>query len=275
MTAVTFGNVLARKGTDEPERVWRCSFDEGDPRSQVAMPVGKETKHTLAFIDYFVRALKRWANETKKKGRSHEISQNAIYVAEQLLRQCTDFKTGRCTPCIETIMEKTRFARPTVVRLLALLREHKFLNWVRRTVKTGNAPGEGPQVKQTSNAYFIDLKALPAEVSRYLKQMLKGAIDLDAMPSWTGSGPVPPRALRLAGRLAARLSIGGRSVSADLADRSRQISSAAHGHEAEARWPDDPDAQQFFNEAMGIPSRGSASSERSLEFPLKNKRQVE
>jgi hypothetical protein len=54
-----------------------------------------------------------------------------------------DGKTGRCDPCLDTIAKKSKLSRRTVVRQLDTLRSFKIVNWVRRTVKTGNAKGKG------------------------------------------------------------------------------------------------------------------------------------
>lgn len=270
MSASTISSVLARKRTEAP--VWRGSLDENDRRAKVAMPVGDEQRHALAFIDVYILAMKRWANESKTRGRPHAISHNMIAVAEALMRRCMDFKTGRCTPCIDTIMEKTRFARPTVISLLRKLREEGFMDWVRRTAKTGNAPGEGPPVRQTSNAYFIDFARLPKQVMLYLRQKLRGLFDFERQPaSWRGSGPVPPRAMRLAGALASRFAVARTGLASELRARASQISAASPAERAQAMWPDDPEAQRFYEEAMAAPTRQTASSGHSLECLLKER----
>jgi hypothetical protein len=77
-----------------------------------------------------------------------------------------DFKTGRLDPALATLEKITGFARATIVRHLAKLREHGFLDWVRRSRKTGNDREFGPQREQTSNAYFFSLSRLPKAVLR-------------------------------------------------------------------------------------------------------------
>lgn len=268
MTASAIGAVLAaRTGTGQP--VWRKSYDEEDARAQVTWPMDGGQKQALRFIDCFVRTMKQYAQLTKADGRAHGMTQNAIWVAEVLLRRCTDFATGRCTPCLETIMRLTGFARPTVVRLLASLRGFGFLDWVRRTVRTGNRPGEGPQVRQTSNAYFVDFTRLPRGAYQTLKAMLGKTVNIDRAPRHAGSGPVPDRVQRLTTRLAKSLT--GRQESG-FAARARAIDGTTLDRRAERMWPGDAEAQAFFNEAMGV---RSASSDTSLECPLPNRREAE
>jgi hypothetical protein len=45
---------------------------------------------------------------------------------------------------------------------MARLKEHGFLDWIRRTEPTDNV-GAGPQVRQITNAYGFDLKQLAAK----------------------------------------------------------------------------------------------------------------
>ncbi|MFD2428215.1 hypothetical protein ACFSUK_08290 [Sphingobium scionense] len=60
-----------------------------------------------------------------------------------------------------------------MVDAMRRLKDHGFLNWVRRTEKTGNEPGEGPRVKQATNAYFFDLHRLHKRAQMRLAQLLR------------------------------------------------------------------------------------------------------
>ena len=71
-------------------------------------------------------------------------------------------------------------------------------------MKTGNAPGEGPQRKQTSNAYFVDLARLPVEILRTLRQKLGDKLR-ETGKNRQGSGPVPSRMQSKAAKLIASL----------------------------------------------------------------------
>ena len=114
-------------------------------------------------------------------------------------------------------MQKTRLARPTVVRALAMLRHHRFLDWVRRTERIPDAaPGE-QQVRQVSNAYWFDLAVLPRRVAMAVKARLrkKGhVVEIPReprMPLFTGR--------RRERRMGARRSLSERWASATLAGR--------------------------------------------------------
>lgn len=157
----------ATRRTYEPVR--RESLDVDDPRAQVFRPV--EGGH--AYVDSVLWAFDEWANVTKQPGKPHELNQNCKRVLEVLLRRCTDFRTGVCEPSIDTLMRLTRLARPTIVRCLRVLKAARFLNWIRRTMRTDNAPGEGPQVRQVSNAYWVELGEMPTRVAMAVQARLR------------------------------------------------------------------------------------------------------
>ena len=151
-------------------RVRRDSFDIHDPRAQVFRPI----EHGLKFVDAMLQEFDEGDDLTKRHGKRHAMGQNCRKVLRWLLRLC-DFKTGTCEPSIDTLTAKTKFARPTVVRALKILWANGFIDWIRRTVKTDNAPGEGPAVKQFTNAYFFDTKRLPDRCFKRLTQLLRKA----------------------------------------------------------------------------------------------------
>lgn len=82
----------------------------------------------------------------------------------ELFANLVNFRTGRLDPSIETLMRHLRRSRDAIVRALKALRQHGFLDWLRRYIPTGNQ-GRGPQVQQTSNAYRL---SLPARALRLL-----------------------------------------------------------------------------------------------------------
>ncbi len=85
----------------------------------------------------------------------------------ELFANLVNFRTGRLDPSIETLMRYLRRSRDAIVRALKALRQHGFLDWLRRYIPTGNQ-GRGPQVQQTSNAYRL---SLPARALRLLGRM--------------------------------------------------------------------------------------------------------
>ena len=148
----------------------RDSFDIEDPRAQVFRPI----EHGVHFVDAMLKVFDEWDDLTKQPGRQHAMGQNCRKVLRALF-WCCDFRKGTCEPSIDTLMAKTKFARQTVVRALKLLWANGFVDWIRRTVKTGNAPGEGPAVRQFTNAYFFDTTRLPKRCLRRLRQLLSKA----------------------------------------------------------------------------------------------------
>lgn len=152
--------------TYQPVR--RDSFDIEDKRAQVARP----NKLGMIFVDAIMETFDKFAGEIKQKGRGHELNGSVRLVLRALLR-CWDFKTGICEPCYDTLQRMTKLARATVVRAVKLLDHYGFLSYIRRTEKTGIPPGEGPQVKQVSNAYWFDPSRLKAEAYARLQRLLK------------------------------------------------------------------------------------------------------
>lgn len=81
-----------------------------------------------------------------------------------LLANVVEYRTGRLEPAVTYLMERLRRSRDAVVRALAALRTHGFLDWLRRYSPTGHE-GRGPQVRQVSNAYRL---VMPARALRLL-----------------------------------------------------------------------------------------------------------
>ncbi len=168
------GKLTRDRRTGQPVR--RNSFDIEDRRAQVFRPIGDGTKHgAIRWRDKYIQLVEEYDWSTKERGARHQIGANAIRVLKTLLHMPgLDFDKGQIDPAIDTIMRLTRFARATVVAALHRLRHHGFLDWVRRTMKTGNEPGEGPQVKQISNAYFFPVERMSERARHRLKQLLGG-----------------------------------------------------------------------------------------------------
>lgn len=164
----------ARGRTFQP--VHRASFDVGDRRAQVFQPIASgEAGSALRWCDKLVATAREFDRLHKRPGsRLGPLGDSALGLLETIVRRCLDFRTGRCEPSIETLMRYTRYARATIVNALARLKRHGFLSWVRRTARTDNAPGEGPQVKQVSNAYYFDLTRLAGAVRARFRQLLGG-----------------------------------------------------------------------------------------------------
>src|SRR5690606_39202310 len=132
------------------DRAWRRSYDVGDAKAQVSTIWWERTERNESFFrfrDVYRDTVLAYSDHVRKPGKTLPISRNAMQVLKALF-SVMDGKTGRCDPCRDTIAKLSRLSRRTVVRCLETLRREKIINWVRRTVRTGNAPGEGPQRKQ-------------------------------------------------------------------------------------------------------------------------------
>lgn len=176
MTALSFGEITAKRFMRTMQPVRRNSYDVDDKRAKVFRPIADGTvAGALSFIDKALSAIREWDNHVKEAGKRHRLGAGAIRLYEVLLRRCTDFKTGRCEPCLDTLQRLMGLARATIVSYLARLKEEGFLGWQRRTKKTGNAPGEGPQVRQISNAYYFGTERWPVGALRGLKDRLQRA----------------------------------------------------------------------------------------------------
>lgn len=116
-------------------------------------------------------AARRYELATRQPGaRKGALGFVALEVLE-LFSNLVSYKTGRLDPSIDYLMRKLRRSRDAIVTALAALRQHGFLDWLRRYVPTGNE-GRGPQVQQTSNAYRL---SLPARALRLLGRLAKPA----------------------------------------------------------------------------------------------------
>lgn len=116
-----------------------------------------------------VTAAKRYDEAGKEFGkRNGPLGHVALQVID-LLANTVDYRTGRLDPSIEFLMQKTRRCRAAIVRALAALRAHGFLEWMRRYVPAESEGGRGPQVRQTSNAYRL---SLPERARRLLGRLV-------------------------------------------------------------------------------------------------------
>jgi hypothetical protein len=223
-----------------------------DPRAQVFRPIADgTTAGGLKFVDAYLEVFDDWADMIKRKGEQHELTQNCRKVLHRLLTRFTDFKTGICEPCLDTLMAQTRLARATIVRALAMLNKHGFLDWVRRTIRTDLDPGDGPQVKQVSNAYYFDLSRLHKRVLMALRQkMRRKGRPLDEAP------PTPRVSIFTRHAASRAATVRGRrdNQAAGLA------SATSYAEKAALLYPGRPDEQAAWLAMLGA----AASSEGSL-----------
>ncbi|WP_121117727.1 helix-turn-helix domain-containing protein [Croceibacterium ferulae] len=251
---------------------WRRSYDVADPRAQVATTCWQASDGkagAFKFFDVLRKAIWRYSDHVREAGKPQPICANAMRVFEALVSHM-DFTTGRCDPALDTITATCRLSRRTVVRQLEVLRRQRIVDWVRRTVPTGNAPGEGPQRKQTSNAYFIDLARVPVEILRYLRQKLGDRLREPATQR-TGSGPVPTRMAGKAGRLIAGFAATvATSLGQERTDR-RRLAYASPEERFAHMYRGNPDGLRQHLELVELFSSPSASANLALYPSIRTK----
>ena len=114
-------------------------------------------------LDHIMHAAVRYDLAGKQKGqRNGPLGPVGLQVLA-LMAHKINRKTGQLDPAITYFMAKLKRSRDAIVRALNALRDHGFLDSLRRYVPTGNKTG--PQLQQTSNAYRL---SLPARAQRLL-----------------------------------------------------------------------------------------------------------
>lgn len=114
-------------------------------------------------------AARKFELSTREPGeRNGALGHIALEILD-LFTNLVDFKSGRLDPSLETLMRMLRRSKDAITRALKALRQHGFLNWIRRYVPTGEQ-GRGPQIRQTSNAYRLRLPAFAGRlISKYIQ----------------------------------------------------------------------------------------------------------
>lgn len=260
-------------GARKEAATWRNSYDAADPRAQVSSIYWDATpknENALRFFDTFTKTVARYSAHMRENGKQLPISMNGKAVLEALF-SVMDGKSGRCDPCLDTLAKRSGLSRRTVVRQLQTLREANIINWVRRTVATGNAKGYGPQRQQTSNAYFIDLVKLPIEIIQTLRQKL-GAKLREKVRHLQGSGGVPNRMAikteRLVKSLTGAFSDSGRREKAER----RNLASGSMSDRLAHMYGDDEASHRQHAEMLGSSFGLSASANLALYPMLRTRR---
>lgn len=110
-----------------------------------------------------------WYDRTKKEPgkRNGPLGHIGLELLRELMR-VIDFKTGRLEPSVEWLAKRLSRAKSAVHDALARLREHGFLDWIRRFEPLPDPDPFGPQVKQVSNAYGLTLPKIAADMVKRL-----------------------------------------------------------------------------------------------------------
>lgn len=152
--------------TFQPVR--RNSYDLNDRRAQeLWRPLGSK-QNARKLIALRLKAAEDYNERNKGPGdRQGPLGDIGLRLLRELYR-IVDFETGRLDPAIDTLCERIKRARATVVKYLAKLKQHGFLQWVRRCEPTNNEGDAGPQVRQMSNAYGL---RQPASAEAWVEKM--------------------------------------------------------------------------------------------------------
>ena len=167
MTARSLGEILGRlepaKGQRSFQPVRRNSYYASDPRAvAVWQPIGRNKREARAIKAQRLRAAEEYDRQHKQKGkRNGPLGYTGLDVLRELYG-LVDFQTGRLDPSINTICQRTRLSKQAVVDALNRLQEHGFLVRVRRAEAIENAD-RGPQIRQITNAYGLNLPKCVAE----------------------------------------------------------------------------------------------------------------
>lgn len=137
----------AARRTGEPVRRNSQSATSGIPHYRERISKADARKIVIAATIY---------DRTARENGKRVLGRTAIQILEFLANLAA--YSGRVEPSYRYIMEQVGCCKDSITRALKSLRAHGFLDWVRRYLPTGQK--DGPQVKQTTNAYRIKLPAL-------------------------------------------------------------------------------------------------------------------
>ncbi len=114
-------------------------------------------------------AARRYELAARERGRRNGPLGHVALEVLELLANLVSYRSGRLEPAIVYLMRRLRRSKDAVVRALAALRAHGFLDWLRRHEKVELVEGPGPRVRQVSNAYRL---SLPPRAARLLGHWL-------------------------------------------------------------------------------------------------------
>jgi hypothetical protein len=114
-------------------------------------------------------AARRYELTNRGAGRRNGPLGHVALEVLELLGYLVSYRTGRLEPSLVYLMGKLRRSKDAVVRALAALRTHGFLDWLRRHETVELVEGPGPRVRQVSNAYRL---SLPPRAARLLPHVL-------------------------------------------------------------------------------------------------------
>jgi len=181
MTARSLHEIIGGKANQygiSRNRARRDSFPKGSCEARFWRPVSKRQMGPAMV------AAEGYDRQHKQPGkRNGPLGHIGLEVLRALYRTVCH-RSGRLEPSIDYLMAKLRRSRDAIVRALKALRDHGFLDWIRRTEPIPEAEGAGPRIRQISNAYRLCIPAfarviverivspapMPVDVVQYLEQ---------------------------------------------------------------------------------------------------------
>lgn len=155
MTAVPIDHSHRRK---EPinrrtgQKVRRHSIPVGG-REQWPFYSWANGRKMLQALRIYSEGLRQKGQRTGAKGT---ISFGALRLAELMAAVAAKYR-GRLEPSAEWMAKQLNVPEKSIHAWKAQLKAHGFLNWRRRYIETGRHGIRGPQVVQTSNAYWLKI----------------------------------------------------------------------------------------------------------------------
>lgn len=158
---------IAATGPKEGRRTYQPIRRHSRPAGHCERAFWRSTSRSE--VQKVVLAARRYELAGRQPGdRNGPLGFVAIEVLE-LFANLVNFSNGRLDPSLDFLMSKLKRSRDAIVRALKALRDHGFLDWLRRFEPTGNE-GRGPQVRQVSNAYRLSLpRRAAAMLGRFFK----------------------------------------------------------------------------------------------------------
>jgi hypothetical protein len=155
MTARSLHEIIGKTSLYDVSRnrVRRDSFLKGSCEARFWRPVSKRQMGPAMV------AAEGYDRQHKQPGkRNGPLGHVGLEVLRALYR-IVCHRSGRLEPSIDYLMGKLRRSRDAIVRALKALKDHGFLDWIRRTEPIPEAEGAGPRIRQVSNAYRLCIPA--------------------------------------------------------------------------------------------------------------------
>jgi hypothetical protein len=193
MSARSIGEVALGYLERRNDPVHRHSYDVEDPRAKVFRRIGDGTKaQGFAYTGALRETLKQLIRQHKtEKYKGDDRLQWTDYTVYDAILSCLDFASGALFPEHKTIAHKAAVCKQVVIDSIKRLNAHGFIEWVRRSIRADS--DEGPKRKQTSNAYFFDLRGrMASRVWHYFQKALSRNLGRLGGAARAGQATRPP-----------------------------------------------------------------------------------